>query len=251
MPLGHAHPPLPAPPASQSEIDKIDLVLVKMKQLWYRMHTTLNDPLHFGRSGFSFDSIAGLFGTLYVAADMHGAFIETFGRVLGFRQVTQSKLNKKSIAILKTDKLTLIDITGKGASITGLDGRITTDTNYDGLTRPWADALYKHKAAADGILFRARHDQDQIVAAIFERASQKIAVDSEIDLFTRQGMKLIQPIARAYNFGIIDDTTPARKQRKRKIPAGGRDRSQHNPKPKMGAVDRQAVRRSTRRGGNL
>src|SRR5258708_7554636 len=79
MPRRNIHP---SPPATRHEIDKIRLVLVKKNQPWYRIHSTTNNALHYSRSRFRFDSLAGLFGTLYIAENQQGAFIETFGRVL-------------------------------------------------------------------------------------------------------------------------------------------------------------------------
>ena len=210
MPGADLHP---VPPVNQKQIDKIRLILKREKRTWYRVYTASNDPLFYGNAGYRFDSFAGLFGTLYISAQPEGAFIETFGRTLGMKLLPQSKLNKKAIAVLKTDTLNLIDITGRGAPIAGLDGRISTDTNYDGLTRPWADALYKHKLRADGILFRARHDLDQIVAAIFDRAKDKIRIQETIGFASRKGMIFLRPIVDSYKYAIIDDTSRTRSKR--------------------------------------
>ena len=193
----------PLPPSGQDEIDKIPLVLVARRQKWHRIHTRGEDPLHYGRSGYRFDSLGGGFGVLYVAEKVQGAFIETFGRTLGVRDITLRKLALRTIAVFESDDLALIDLTGKGASAAGADGRLCTATNYNGLTRPWAEAFHRHKEKADGILYRARHDLNEVVAAVFDRARTKIKVVEELDFSKRKGRALIMRVVHYYGFGII------------------------------------------------
>jgi hypothetical protein len=173
------------------------------------MHASTDHPIHFGCAGYRFDSLKRAFGTLYIAQLPHGAFVETICRVPGANRIGRKRLETKSISVLETDELRLIDISGKGARPAGADGRLCTDVDYDGLTRRWADAFYRHKANADGILFRARHDLDQIVAAIFERSKRKIRSVERYDFANAKGQKFLAPILNYYKIAIIPD--PRRK----------------------------------------
>jgi hypothetical protein len=47
------------------------------------VHQTRYSPIFFGRTAqFRFDAPSHEYGTLYVAEDEFGAFVETFGRIL-------------------------------------------------------------------------------------------------------------------------------------------------------------------------
>ena len=199
--MAHPHP---LPPATQSQIDTLDLAIVKRrKQKWYRIHHSNHTPLFYGCSGHRFDSARNAFGTLYIASELAGAFAETFCRKLGVNRIARRALESKSFSVLETDELNLIDIAGPGAVRAGIDGRLCTEVAYAALTRPWTDAFHRHKAHADGLLYKARHDLNETVAAIFERAKHKIRVAETISFSTRKGKLLIAPILAKYKVAII------------------------------------------------
>lgn len=47
--------------------------------------------------------------------------------------------------------------------------------SYD-VTWAWSHALHEHPDRVDGIVYRARHDDDDLAVALFERARDAIAV---------------------------------------------------------------------------
>ena len=67
------HPPL--------DLHARPLPLLELSGSMYRVHQSKYDPIHYGRSKSTRfdhpDGTAGTFGTLYVAEDEFGAFIET------------------------------------------------------------------------------------------------------------------------------------------------------------------------------
>ena len=69
------HPPPP-------ELSGVALPLTLRDAVWFRHHRPDLAPVFFGRTGeCRFDAPAPerSFGVLYLAADVHGALIETFG----------------------------------------------------------------------------------------------------------------------------------------------------------------------------
>jgi len=76
--------------------------------------------------------------------------------------------------------LRLADLHGAGLQQLGLDNAISTDPY-----RPcgaWAEALWAHPAAPDGIAYRSRHDPREICHAIFERPALTLVAPSPIAL---------------------------------------------------------------------
>ena len=201
----------PLPPSKQAEINKLNLLIVKIEARWYRMHPTRYDAIYFGRSGYRFDSATNAFGTLYIAKEPAGSFAETFCRTLGVNRIGKRRLESKTLSVLETDELSLIDIAGPGAALAGVDGRLCTEVDYDSLTRPWADAFHRHKINADGLLYKARHDLHETAAAIFERAKTKIRVIDAYDLATGRGKKMAAPILAKYNVAVMPSVVRRRK----------------------------------------
>lgn len=125
--------------------------------------------MHFGASGDNrFDAPNKEFGTLYIARQVNGSFVEVFCRNQT-RVIDEQQLNQYRIAEFKASKnLKLIDLAGKGLVRMGLDARIATGSYK--VAQAWAKAFYDHPDSADGILYRSRHDPKQQLAAIFDRA---------------------------------------------------------------------------------
>jgi len=76
--------------------------------------------------------------------------------------------------------LRLVGLHGAGMRQLGLDNTIST-----GPYRPcgaWAQALWAHPEAPDGIAYRSRHDPREICYAIFERPALTLAAGSPIAL---------------------------------------------------------------------
>jgi hypothetical protein len=82
-----------------------------------RIHPSADAPLYFGQAPRNrFDAPAGEFGVLYVAADAHGAFFETFGHETGVRFVTSAELGKRCLAVITPARaLRLADLRGKAS----------------------------------------------------------------------------------------------------------------------------------------
>jgi hypothetical protein len=121
-----------------------------------------------------FDDPDRAFGVLYVALEIYGAFLETFGRELGYRYVSMSQLRATGHAMVGARRtLRLVDLTGPGLARIGADASLCTGRDVE-VTKRWARAFYTHPDSPDGILYRMRHDPSQIGLAIFDRAEQEV-----------------------------------------------------------------------------
>lgn len=137
----------------------------------YRICRVLHDPLFFGKNTRNrFDGPWREYGVLYAAETPEGAFIETCIRerlggnlfVLSFFQ--ERKLTRISLP----GPLRLVDLTGRGLSLLGVDNRLTTGS-YRTAQR-WSRAFWIHPDRPDGILYCSRFNPSLHCVALFDRA---------------------------------------------------------------------------------
>jgi len=193
--------PHPAPP---TDLAQRPLAIAESAGPWIRSHAHGRGPLFFGRTGANrFDDPDRRYGVLYVAEDPQGAFIETFGRQLGERYVTTTRLEGRSLArVMVSRPLRLVDLTGPGLSQIGADGRLTTG-RYD-ISQQWALALHQHPEQPDGLLYRSRHDPSQLCAAIFDRAADELTASPLGSLADPTNAALLADLLDAYGFSLIE-----------------------------------------------
>lgn len=131
--------------------------------------------MHFGSSGGNrFDSPDKKFGTLYLAQQMDGAFVEVFCRQRQ-RHISEEFLARIHVAEFRsTRSLRLVDLAGKGLVRMGLDARICTG-DY-GIAQQWTRAFHGHPDQADGIIYVSRHDPEQKLVALFDRVQPLLTV---------------------------------------------------------------------------
>jgi hypothetical protein len=151
--------------------------------LLHRFHTAEKDevklaPIHFdrGRSG-RLNASDGSFGVLYVARSVAGAFAETFLRTPGRTLLDPGLIAAKAYAelVLARDARA-IELHGPGAAILGATAELTHGPPPYDLSQAWSTALHLHPCNADGLAYRARHNDDEICLAVFERAAAAVQV---------------------------------------------------------------------------
>ncbi len=195
--------PHPRPPRG---LAAAPLPLVSHAGPWYRHHLPQFDPIFFGRTGecrFDAPPPDRAFGVLYLAADAHCAFIETFGHghVDRGRLVTIEALGKKRLACVTFDRpLRLVDLTEAGLVVIGADLRLCAG-DYE-VAQAWSGALHAHPDAPDGLLYRSRHDPGRLCAAVYERAAGHVASRSIGTLAEPAHAALLADILRTYRFGL-------------------------------------------------
>jgi hypothetical protein len=166
------------PPPSWLATTALPISIITAGTTLHRVHRTRNGPVFFGpgrdASGnplppvFRFDSPSGAFGVLYVANELSGAVVETLLRSPERQMVALSHVMSRSASQLRCSRdLRMVQLHGAGLQQVGTDNAVSTGP-YESCGL-WADALWHHAEAPDGIEYRSRHDPDRLCWALFER----------------------------------------------------------------------------------
>lgn len=147
----------------------------------YRIHRTKVDALYFGprtdlKERGRWDAPDDSYGVCYVAEEGHTAFSETFLRELDREEVAESgDLAPRSLARIQANRtLVLAQMHGPGLRRMKATAAVVQGS-YD-LTWAWSHALHAHPDRVDGITYRARHDDDDLAIALFDRARDAVTV---------------------------------------------------------------------------
>ncbi len=194
----------PGPHPLPHDVEHQPLPIITFDRDWYRFHRHQRDPLHFGQTGDNrFDASDGAFGVLYLSADVHGAFLETFGRghAGGARLVTEEALRERTLARVTFDRpIHLVDLSGAGLVRLGADHRLTAG-DYR-ISQAWASRLRDHPDAPDGLFYRARHDPSRMCAAVFDHLDESAMATRLGSLLHGTFRGTLAAILDAYDFGL-------------------------------------------------
>ena len=204
----HNDPGLPGPhPLPTPALDERPLPIRRADQTWYRFHAAHLGPIFFGKTGYGrFDAPEQEFGALYVGADAHCAFIETFGHDHpgSARMITTTALRARSLVRVRFARpLMLVDLTAEGLAQIGADMRICVGDYRT--AQWWTRGLWAHPEQPDGIYYRSRHDSSRYCAAIFDRPDLLDPTVSAPCSTTHALRRLLADLFDTYRFGLIDD----------------------------------------------
>jgi hypothetical protein len=198
-----------SPPPLWLSTTALPISIVAAGTTLYRVHRTRNDPVFFGPGkdapgrplppSFRFDSPSGAFGVLYIAKELAGAVVETILRNPERQMVALSQVTSRAATELRCSRdLRMVQLHGAGLQQVGTDNAISTGP-YEpcGL---WADALWHHTEAPDGIEYRSRHDPDRLCWAVFERPALSFAKQQTI--FLRSMLNNVRAILQPYGKSI-------------------------------------------------
>ena len=152
----------------------------------YRIHRMAHGPIFFGPGAgnppaYRFDSLSGGFGVLYVALSLSAAMVETLLRNPARKMVAYEEIAIRASTVLQSGRdLRLVRLHGTGLQQVGCDNAISTGP-YDPCGA-WADALWAHRSAPDGIAYQSRHDSGEICIALFERAGLALTAGPAVSL---------------------------------------------------------------------
>ena len=162
-------------PEPSKRLHSIALPIAEIDRDWYRSHPSRRGPIFFGKHrAYRFDAPDGEYGVLYVGADPHVAFIESF-QIAGLHPaVTESQLRERSLSRIRIHRpARLVKLAESGAlTRIGADARMFTATYT--VPQRWSRALQSHPESPDGILYRPRHDPARLAAALFDRIAEKV-----------------------------------------------------------------------------
>lgn len=135
----------------------------------FRIHWRGKDPIWFGPApgalpGNRFDAPAGEYGTLYVAEALKGAYAETILRKAE-RIIAWPIVEKRSWSVLELQRdVDVALLHGDGLGHHGVTSDICTGDDYGS---PQALSLAFYSRGIEGIVYRSRHNNDQICYALF------------------------------------------------------------------------------------
>ena len=168
----------PRLPPADFDTRALPTVHVPAGTSWVRIHDAAKGPLWFGPAPGAapsnrFDAPAAEYRVCYIGETIEGAFAETFLRIVPVRLLSLDDLAKRAASPVVTLRgVTLVQFHGAGLAKLGATAEVAHGA-YS-LSRQWALACWKHPSAPDGLLYRARHDDDQLAIALFDRADDSI-----------------------------------------------------------------------------
>jgi hypothetical protein len=170
----------------------------------HRFYTAGYDPIFFdrGTSG-RLNAPDGSYGVLYCSEQPSGAFAETFLRRPGRTLIDADFLSRKAYVRLQVgSELTLIKFAGPGLAILGATAEVVHGGLPYDVPQSWSKALSGHPVGAHGIAYYARHDDEALCYAIFDRAGPAII---ELGRETDLDQNWFWQLARKYRVGRAPD----------------------------------------------
>jgi len=161
----------PLPPGSLGARTPLLEILLAGTEL-HRFYPASYAPVYFDPSQLGrLNSPTGDYGVLYAARTVSGAFAETFLRKPGSSLIARDFLASKAyVRLVTTRELRLIRFAGPGLARLGATAEVVhSGLPYD-VSQTWSAALHAHPFRASGIAYNARHDDEELCYAIFDRA---------------------------------------------------------------------------------
>lgn len=190
----------PLPPSDLASRDP-ELVTLPAGTIMHRFYTAEHEPIFFdpGLSG-RLNAPDASYGVLYSAEQTSGAFAETFLRTPGRRLIDLDFLGCKAYVRLQVQsELTLIKLAGPGLAILGATAEVVHGSLPYDVPQAWSKALFRHPVDAHGIAYYARHDDEALCYAIFDRARAAI---TEIEPETNLDQDWFWRLALRYKVGM-------------------------------------------------
>lgn len=177
------------------------VVRLRAGTVLYRFYTAEYEPIFFDPSRLGrLNAPDGSYGVLYAAREPFGAFAETFLRQPGRTLIDASLLRRKAYVRLEiTNDLRLIRLAGPSLAILGATAEVVHGGLPYDAPQVWSKALFEHPLHPDGIAFYARHDDEGLCYAIFDRARGSVR---EIERETNLDQDWFWQLARRYKVGL-------------------------------------------------
>jgi hypothetical protein len=197
-----AKPPakLSSPPA---DIASRKLPLVRLSGQIYRVHQSKYSALFFGKDGSCrFDDPLKKYGVLYASLKPDAAFAEVFLRRLDQILIEEQSIWERSLATIRLESLTFVDLTGDGLRRISCDNRISTELPY-GTSSLWSRALFEHPRKPAGIVYRSRHNPKLKCLAVFSTHSNKLKLVNSTNLLSTSLRSWTVRQLNRYNISIL------------------------------------------------
>lgn len=177
------------------------LTRLRRGAILHRFYSAAYAPVFFDRSRLGrLNAPDASYGVLYAAREAYGAFAETFLREPGRTLIDPTMLRRKAYVRLEvTSDLKLIRLAGPSLAILAATAEVVHGGLPYDVPQSWSKALFEHPLRPDGIAYYARHDDEGLCYAIFDRAGGSIR---EIDRETDLDQDWFWRLARRYRVGL-------------------------------------------------
>ncbi|MGH7586420.1 MAG: RES family NAD+ phosphorylase, partial [Gemmatimonadales bacterium] len=132
---------------------------------WVRIHGAGKGPLWFGPApggppSGRFDDPQGEYRLCYLGLSLEAAFAEVFLRDVPVRLLPRQALHERALSrVVARESVRLVRFHGAGLAQLGATAEVAYGSHD--LSRPWGRVCWEHPDKPDGLLYRARHDDDQ------------------------------------------------------------------------------------------
>jgi hypothetical protein len=185
----------------------LPLIEISSPQRLFRIHDLSRDPVWFGPQEHAgplhrFDDPHGEYRTLYAGLTEACAFAERFLRNAPARVLSETSVRAFGLAVLQLARpLRVVELKGSGLARAGVTSAIVSGL-YES-SQAFAREIWEHASSADGILYRARHDDDQIAVAVFDRARDAIHLDAGRSQPLIQDRRRLGELLSRYGLGLV------------------------------------------------
>lgn len=172
---------------------------------WMRIHSLARNALWFGPTRgrkpiHRFDDPASRFRVCYFGTTVEVCFAETFLRNPPVRILALDDLAGRSIATVEVRReLRLVPIHDASLARLGVTAELAARRDY-AASQLWSRALWEHADRPDGILYRSRHDDSALCAAVYDRARDGLAIVQ--DHFLAEDSQQLARLLRRYELGL-------------------------------------------------
>jgi hypothetical protein len=190
-------------PARTAKAPVVRIARIRPGAVLHRVHGVARAARWYGRGDATsrWDDPGGDFGVLYLGRSPIGALAESLLRTPSDHDVLWSRVQQKRHATFRLlAPLQLAKLHGDGLAWFGVTAAQIAESDYT-VPQNIADRVHRI-SAVDGLQYRSRFDNDELCAALFERADAKLELvseDSPIDkawasrILARRGYRLIEP----------------------------------------------------------
>jgi hypothetical protein len=167
----------------------------------HRFYRRTHEPLFFDRGpGGRFNAPDGSFGVMYLALEPAGAFAETFLRNPGESLISLGQLTARGYACYRlVGDVVLIELSGPGLARVGATAEVCHGGLPYDVPQQWSGALHAAFPDTAGIGYMARHDDQTLCVALYDRHQTALAeMAREVDL----DQDWVMALADRYGIGI-------------------------------------------------
>lgn len=193
----------PLPPADLARRD-IPIDTLPAETALHRIHRLQHSALWFGPAPGEppqgrFDAAGGEYGVCYTGLSTAAAFAEALLRRPGLQLLALEDLAARCWTTFTLARpLRAVPLYSPFTHRMGATGAISAG-DY-ATARAWALALWRLDVAADGVLYRARHDNDERCLAIFDRARDALVPAAPVPMLDDPA--LLRALCARYDVGL-------------------------------------------------